>query len=287
MKGSPGVNHRNCVIILIITAVLWSSGGVLIKQLHWNTMAIAGSRSLIASLLILAIMKKPHFNWTFAQVGGALSYSATVIMFVVANKLTTASNAILLQYTSTIYVAILGALILKEKVKPVDCLTIFTTLGGVALFFMGGLTLDKMLGNIVAAASGLSFAFLVIFMRKQKDGSPSESILLGNIITAVAGMPFMFRSAPGASDIANLLVLGVLQLGLPYFLYSIAVKGVTAIEAVIIPIIEPVLSPVWVLIFMGEVPGKLSLIGGGIVLGSLALREVVVKYGMRKLQNTS
>lgn len=268
-------NRFSAVIMLAATAMLWSLGGVLIKWVTWNPLAIAGARSAIASLVLLIVIRKPKINWSGPQIGAALAYAGTVILFVCANKLTTAANAILLQYTAPIYIALFGAWLLKERTKAIDWITIFFVIGGMVLFFVDDLSSGGIWGNILAALSGLSFAFLAIFMRMQKDGSPLESVLLGNILTALIGLPFMFTSMPSISGWTALLILGIFQLGLPYILYSKAIKHVTALEAILIPVLEPILNPVWVLLVLGEKPGLWSLIGGLVVLVSVTARCVV------------
>lgn len=264
--------RTKAIIYLIITAVLWSLGGVLIKSVKWNPIAIAGARSAISSLLILAYIRKPKFTWSSDQILAAIFYAGTVILFVTANKLTTAANAILLQYGAPIYVAILGSIILKERTTISDWITIAVVIFGMFLFFLDELQPGSLLGNIVAILSGIAFALYIIFMRKQKDKSPIESTLLGNILTAIIGLPFMLSSSPTESSWIGIILLGTVQLGLSYILYSIAIKEVTALEAILIPIIEPILNPIWVFLVMGEVPGRWAFIGGAIILASVTLR---------------
>jgi len=263
------------ILYLILTAILWSLGGLLIKSVNSSPLAIAGVRSGISALLILIVMGKPKFNWSKVQIGAALAYAATVLLFVSANKNTTAANAILIQYTAPVYVALLGAWILKEKVKLLDGITIFVALGGMVLFFVDNISTKGLFGNILAAVSGLTFGVFTVMMRMQKEGSPIESVLLGNIITAIIGIPFLFQAMPDVKGWSCLVILGVIQLGLPYILYSKAIKHVTALEASIIPIIEPILNPIWVFLLLGEVPGKWSFIGGLIVLAAITGRCVI------------
>ncbi|MCR4435508.1 MAG: EamA family transporter [Clostridiales bacterium] len=275
LLGEFQVKHSTAILLLVGTALLWSSGGVLIKLVSWNPIAIAGMRSAISALFLLILIRKPRFTWSFPQIAGALSYAATVTLFVSATKMTTAANAILLQYTAPIYVAVLGVWLLKEKIKIVDSITIVFTMGGMVLFFMDNLSIGGMTGNILAVFSGISFALLFIFSRMQKDGSPIETILLGNIITAVVSIPFMFGSMPGASSWLGLILLGVFQLGLAYVLYSIAIKQVTALEAILTSTLEPILNPIWVFLFLGEIPGPWALTGGSIVLVSITARSII------------
>jgi drug/metabolite transporter (DMT)-like permease len=268
------IRHK-AIVFLALSAILWSFGGLFIKLVSWNPMAIAGLRSFIAVLVLLAYVRHPRFTWSFPQMGGAIAYAVTVTLFVLATKLTTAANAILLQYTAPIYVALLGAWFLGERAEWFDWIIILILIGGIALFFLDHLTVGNLLGNGFAILSGISFACLVLFLRKQKNESPIGSIILGNLLTSLVGLPFMFESMPGALSWAGLLFLGVVQLGLSYVLYSEAIKHSTALEAILIPGIEPVLNPIWVFLILGEVPGKWALVGGAIVFVSVTTRSVI------------
>lgn len=260
------------ILFLIITALLWSSGGLLIKLVTWNPVAIAGTRSIIAALVIFAFRRRMKFNWGFAQLGGAVCYTGTVILFVTATKLTTAANAVLLQYTAPLYVAILSYWFLKEKITRSDLLTIAAAFGGMVLFFLDNLSKGGFWGNIIAILSGVAFAGMALFLRKQKDHSPLESVFLGNVLTFLIGFPFMMRSGPDATGWLGLVLLGIFQLGCSYILYSEAIKHVTALEGILIPILEPVLNPIWVFLLLGEKPGRWAIAGGIIVLVSVTLR---------------
>ncbi|MFB3902892.1 MAG: DMT family transporter [Acidobacteriota bacterium] len=271
------ISRRQAIVLLLFAAVFWSLGGLLIKSVQWNPLAIAGCRSAIAAALIALIVRRPNLHWSAVQIGGAFAYAGTVILFVVATRLTTAANAILLQYTAPIYVALLSHWLLREKIRWIDWATIAAALAGMALFFLDSLSPAGFWGNAAAVASGVTFAWLVLLMRKQKGGSTIESVLLGNILTAVLCSPFFFTGFPTQwSDWSVLLTLGLFQLGLSYLLYSLAIKSVTAIEAILIPVIEPILNPVWVLLFLGERPGAWAMAGGAIVLAAVTLRSVAL-----------
>jgi len=260
------------ILYLVLTAVLWSTGGFFIKAVDVSPLAIAGVRSLISALLILATIRKPKFSWSWPQIGAAFAYAATLLLFVVATKLTTSANAILIQYSAPIYAAFLGAWILKERLKPLDIITIFTVLFGIFLFFIDSISFDGFLGNLLAALSGFTFGSFAVLMRMQKEGSPIESVLLGNIIVAAFGLPFLSLQMPDAKGWLYMVIMGVLQLGLPYILYSKAIKHVTALEATLIPVLEPILNPVWVFILVGEAPGKWAIVGGVIVIAAVTGR---------------
>ena len=272
----PGQERKQAILFLVAAATLWSSGGVLIKFISWNPIAIAGARSLIAALVMLVFQRKLHFTWSATQIGGALAYAGTVILFVSANKLTTAANAILLQYTAPVYTALLSVWLLKEKASKLDWLTILVVLGGMSLFFLDQLSVGNIAGNICGILSGVTFALCAVLLRKQKDGSPLESVILGNILTVLIGLPFMFQSAPTSSSWIPLIILGIFQLGISYIFYAAAIRYVTALEAILIPVIEPILNPVWVFLAMGETPGPWAFIGGIIVLFSVTGRCVIV-----------
>jgi len=274
-SGNPNRERPRALVMLLLAAFLWSLGGVLIKVVHWHPMAIAGMRSAIAAVLIRVVFREMTFTWSFDQVGGAVAYALTVLSFVVANKMTTAANVILLQYTAPIHAALFGAWFLRERATRLDWATILFALAGMALFFLDRLTTAGFWGNIVALGSGLSYGWLALFLRRQKSGSPMESVFLGNVLAALAGLPFMFGSVPGTSDWIGLLLLGVVQLGLPYILFAIAIRHVSAVEALLIPMIEPVLNPLWAFLFLAEVPGRMSLLGGLIILGSVIARGAI------------
>jgi drug/metabolite transporter (DMT)-like permease len=208
--------------------------------------------------------------------GGAVAYAVTVILFVVSNKLTTAANAIVLQYTCPVYVAVLAGIMLGERTSLRAWIAVFFTMAGMILFFFDKLTPGGMWGNILSIISGLSLAFLVIFLRRQKNSSPVESILLGNIITVIVCVPFILKSPiPSARGIAALAILGIFQLGLSYILYAFAIKHIPALEAILIPIIEPLLNPLWVYLLIGEKPGLWALAGGAVVLVSVTAYSVI------------
>ena len=276
---STSSQRPKALLLLILTAVLWSSGGLLIKLVPWHPLAIAGMRSAIATLFSLALVRRPKFNWSSTQLGAAVAYAAMVILFVSATKLTTAANAVLLQYTAPVYVALLSGWFLGEKTSRLDWAVLALVMAGMVLFFLDDLSLAGWLGNLLAVISGMATAALVLLLRKQKDGSTIESVFLGNALTALIGLPFYFLGgpAPGAAGWLILMLLGVFQLGLSYALYTWSIKHVTALEGILVPIIEPVLNPVWVFLRLGERPGPWALAGGAVVILTVILRCVLTE----------
>ncbi|MCK4924337.1 MAG: DMT family transporter [Spirochaetes bacterium] len=283
MSNDTRTHHPLSVISLVVTAVLWSSGGVLIKLIDWNPLAIAGMRSAVAAALIMIVVRKPKFHFSPVQIGGAISFSATVICFVSATKLTTAANAILLQYTAPVYTALFAWRFLGERTSWVDWATIAVVFGGVTLFFLDDLSRGGYIGNILALLAGVAHAWLGLFLRKQKDASPYESILLGNMLTAVIGLPFMLGASLSILDWTGLALLGVFQLGFSYILYAYAIKRVRALDAMLIFMIEPILSPIWVFLVVGESPGRWAIVGGAVVIISVTIRSIHALGGSGRL----
>jgi drug/metabolite transporter (DMT)-like permease len=268
--------RTRAVLCLLVCALLWSTGGVLIKGVDVHPLALSGTRSAIATLFMWAVLRRPRFTWSRTQIAGALAYGVTVLLYVSAVKLTTAANAILLQYTAPIYIALFGAFFLHEKATWIDWLSIVITLGGMALFFREGLASKNLVGDLLALASGLTFAFMNMLLRKQKAGSPLESVLLGNALAAAIGLPFLSRGLPTLQGWGSLLLLGVFQLGLSYVLYSMAIKHVTAMEGVLFSTLEPIINPIWVMLLIGERPSAWAVVGGALVLSAVAGRGVLL-----------
>ncbi|UCG38008.1 MAG: EamA family transporter [bacterium] len=275
--------RREAALLMLVGAALcWSLGGVLIKWVQLDAMAIAGGRSAIAAVVVFLAFPRMKITGSFYQLVGAAAYTATMITFVIANKMTTAANAILLQYTAPAWVALFGAWFLKERTNRRDLATISLVTGGMILFFLERLTVSGFWGNMVAVVSGFSFAWLILLTRRQKEATPYGSILIGNIVTALVCLPFMLRKAPDAEGWAGLILLGVVQLGMAYVFFGIATRYVTALDAAIILLIEPVLNPVWTFLGVGEVPSLLSVMGGAVILGAVTFRAARPQQGARR-----
>lgn len=267
--------HSRAIIFLVLAALLWSTGGFFIKWVDWNPMAISGGRSTISAVVIaVAFRHNLKITWSPLQLTGALAYALTVTLFVVANKMTTAANAILLQYTAPIHVALLSAWLLNEHPTRRDWLTIIAVFFGMLLFFFQQMSPGNLIGNLCALFTGFTFALFIVLLRKQRGASPAASVFLGNILTALAGLPFMVDSLPSVSGWFGLMFLGVFQLGMAYVLYTFAIAHVTAMEAILITLIEPVLNPFWVFILIGEIPAWTSLTGGLIIIGAVTARQL-------------
>lgn len=269
-------DHTKSVALLVGAALCWSLGGVLLKSVDWPPFAVGGGRGLIAAIFLLLVTGRSlKFKWGVLPIATAVAYTGCTVLFAAATKLTTAANAILLQYTAPVYVALLAAWLLKERPRRADWITMAIVFIGMAIFFYDGLRLNDLAGILLAIASGISFAFMIVLLRMQKDGAPLGSIILGNFMAFFIGLPSMIGAPfPDTGSIMALLLLGIVQLGFAYLLYARAIRHVTALEGVLIPVVEPILNPLWVMLVIGEKPSPLALFGGSIVLGAVTWRAI-------------
>jgi drug/metabolite transporter (DMT)-like permease len=275
VPGATMKPHIRAFLYLLMAAALWSLGGVLIKGIPWPALTLAGIRSLVALCFFILYRRGWKIRFTPVMVAGALAYALTLISFVAATKMTTAANAILLQYTAPVYVALFGIWFLKETVNWTDIGTMGIVLGGMGLFFLDKLSTTGFLGNLIAIFSGLCFGWLVLLLRKQKEGTPLDTVILGNLLVVLFCLPFMTRLDARPAHWIGIIILGVLQIAVAYILYTLAIREVRAIEAVLITTLEPILNPIWVFLFLGEKPGQWALLGGSLVVGAILLHQLL------------
>jgi drug/metabolite transporter (DMT)-like permease len=270
---------RGAVFAVMGAALLWSSGGLFIKIAPMPALAIAFGRALVTSVFYLFVIrpKMAGARWTTAA-----AYAGTIITFVMATKLTTAANAIFLQYTGPAYVLLLSPWLLKEKLRRIDLACVGLSLAGMSLFFVGKVEEGQVAGNLLAAASGVFFALAVVLLRRDASRGAADalpSMMLGNVLAAALTLPFAARALPSLTlaGVLVLLYLGVVQVGIAYVLFARGLKRVPAAEASLISMLEPVLNPVWVMLGTGETPGRWALAGGAVVVASVVLRAFVVQ----------
>ena len=260
------------------TAFLWSIAGLFIKIIDWNPFAIAGVRSLIASMVIFLYVRHPRFHLSFPQIAASIANAATMLLFVSANKTTTAANAILLQYCAPVFTVFVSAIFLKERTRVEQFAAFPLVVAGMIFMFFDELGEGKLFGNVLAIMSAITFSFYFVFMRMQKDGSPLESILLSHWLTAgICIIISLFLPVPSITlqSLAAITVLGVVQIGLSAILFSLAIKRVSAVQANLIAVIEPVFNPIWVFFAIGEAPGIHALIGGGIIVLAITAASII------------
>ncbi|HYS11035.1 MAG TPA: EamA family transporter [Myxococcales bacterium] len=269
---------RRAVLAVAGAAILWSTGGLFIKVAPMPALAVACGRSLVAGLFYLALLRP---DLRAARWSTAAAYAGCIITFVSATKLTTAANAIFLQYTGPAYVLLLSPFLLDEPFRPIDGVCVALSLAGMSLFFVGRIETGQALGNLLAIASGVFFALAIVLLRREAKsgrGDALPSTTLGNLLAAAVTLPWALKAAPEILTLrggAVLLYLGIVQLGLAYFLFVRGVRRVPAAEASLISMLEPVLNPVWVLIGFGEKPGPWAIAGGAIVVAAVVVRTLV------------
>lgn len=264
--------------MLLTAAVFLSTSGLFIKLISWQPLAILSGRSLLAAIVFfvyLAYQRQLTYRWTRLQVVGAVAYVSTQLLFIMATKLTTAADAIFLQYAAPLYVVLLGYWFLGERPQRADLLTMPVIFLGMLLFFGQALSFEGMLGNILAVLSGVTMAVMIVCLRAQKGGVPANTIMLGNIIGFLVGLPFLLQETFAASDVAIIVYLGLFQLGIPFLMYTAAVRQLQALETALIVSLEPILNPIWVFLVLDEVPGQLALLGGALVVGAVAVRAFI------------
>ena len=263
------------IIEMLVCATLWSIAGIFIKLIPWNGFAVAGMRSLIAGATIAVYMLIARHRFVLSKktfLAGALS-ACVYTCFDSEKKLTTAANAIVLQFTSPVFIVIFTALIYKTRIRKADAAVVTLTLLGIALFFFDQLQPGYVLGNFVAIAAGMFMAGMFMAVGELEGEQRFSGILIGQCLTFLVGLPFILVTKPVFTTTATLsiLTLGVFQLGISYILYVKSSRYCPPLACCLLGAVEPLLNPVWVLIFDGEKPGIFALIGGVIVVVSITL----------------
>ena len=275
--------HQKGIVAVLAAALLWSTGGIFIKLVTFDAMQISFFRGLFAAIVFVIIFKKEIFyanGFTFIN---AVLYSAILILFVLATKMTTAANAIFLQYTAPIYVLIFEPLINKTKYEKINIITITVCFIGMIMFFLSKLSPGFKEGNIIALLSGVAYAAFLLGMRKNKKEYQFSSIFYGNIIVSLICLPYIFNLTN--INVPNILMvsyLGVFQIGIAYAVFSYGLRRVYAIEASLISMIEPVLNPVWVFLGYGEIPSITAIIGGIIIISAISIRTFILEAPIMK-----
>lgn len=263
------------IIEMLICATLWSIAGIFIKLIPWNGFAVSGMRSLISGATIALYMLIARHRFVLSKktfLAGVFS-ACVYTCFVCANKLTTAANAIVLQFTSPVFIVVFTALIYKTRIRKADAAVVTLTLLGIALFFFDQLKPGYILGNFVAIAAGMFMAGMFMAVGELEGEQRFSGILIGQCLTFLVGLPFIIATKPVFTPTATLsiLILGVFQLGISYILYVRASRYCPPLACCLLGAMEPLLNPVWVMIFDGETPGIFALIGGVIVVVSITL----------------
>ena len=267
--------ENKAIVEMLICATLWSIAGIFIKLLPWNGFAVAGLRSLVAgaTIAIYMLFTRRRFVFDRRTILSGILTGCVYTCFAVSNKLTTAANAIVLQFTSPVFIVVFSALIYKTRVKKADMLVVLFTLAGIALFFFDQLKPGYILGNCVAILAGMFMAGMFMAVGELKGDARLSAVFIGQCFTFLVGLPFIIATKPEFTLIstASILVLGVFQLGIAYILYVHASDYCPPLACCLLGAVEPLLNPVWVFLFNGERPGIFALVGCVIVVVSITL----------------
>jgi len=277
-------NTKSGILCVFLAASLFATGGLLIKLTPWSAMAINGGRSLISSVLIALYMAatKQRIQLSKGVVLGALATFLTCTLFIFSNKLTTAANAIILQFTAPVFLIVFLAIFFHEKPHRLDIITCLIVLLGIGCFFLDSLSTGNYLGDFIALISGISYAG--VFMLNRLPGAhPLSSVVLGHGLCALVGLPAMLRETDySPSTLLWILLLGVFQMALAYILLCHGLKFVSPVTSSLITGIEPILSPILVmLVFPSERLSPFAIAGAVLVVATILVYNVLKARQLR------
>lgn len=268
-------SQKKGMILMVICSMMWSISGVFIKSIPWNPIAISGWRSLFAALVFFFYMRWRRYKLVVNKQTLLCGFmlTATMFLYIFACKMTTSANAIILQSASPIFIMLLGTAFLGHRYRKSEYALVLVVLSGIALFFLDQLTPGGMAGNLLALISGVTLgAMFLMSNRLPDDQSAQSALMLGHIFTLAVGVPAsLFIGTPvTVRSAVYIVILGIVQLGIPYVLYGIAVRICTPLTCSLIGMLEPLFNPVWVLLVIGEKPGPWALLGGAVVMISVS-----------------
>ncbi len=284
------------ILFIVAAALLWSTGSLFIKSTPLTAFELSFGRSLFAAATIAYFTRREGFGINGVTAIAAVLYAALLLLFVIANKLTTAANAIFLQYTAPVYVLIFEPLMYKEKFRTRDISIVVACLCGMSLFFVGKLRPQDVSGNLTALASGVCFAFFLLLLRhpRAQAVNRASSAIYGNILLCIVCALLLWHGdAPsyisdggtvGLKDFVVVAYLGVVQIGVAYTLFTLGIaRGVRSLDAGIVAYIEPVLNPVWVFLFLNERPSAWAILGGALIITAVITHTILSSRAARNL----
>jgi drug/metabolite transporter, DME family len=281
MESKSGMLPR---LMIVGAAVLFSTGGAAIKACSLGAWQVASFRSGVAALVMLALLPAARRGWRGRTFVVGLAYAATMVLYVGANKLTTAANTIFLQGTAPLYILLLGPWLLGERARRRDLWFMAALAGGLILFFVGAqpryaTAPSPALGNVLGAFAGVSWGLTIIGLRwlgREEDGNggaAAAAVACGNLLALLVCLPAALPVASATmTDWLVIVYLGVFQIGLAYVLLTAGMRSVSALETSLLLLVEPVLNPAWAWLAHGEAPGLFSHLGGATIIGSTGLK---------------
>ncbi|MDP9361203.1 MAG: DMT family transporter [Acidobacteriota bacterium] len=267
--------RRKGILLIVAAALLWSTGGIGIKAIADSALKVTFYRSLFAAIGLMLFLGRSVWGrrqWmsTTAFAIAIVSYAACLTSFVIATKWTTAANAIFLQYAGVVWVLLFSPLVVREPMRARDAITIAVAFGGMALFFVGRFEARGMAGNAMALVSSVFFAALILVLRREQQAAQA-AVTWGNVACALAVLPFVAHDLPLAPrSFAVLAFLGVFQIASAYVLFVRGLAYVSATQASLTGMLEPVSNPIWVFLFLGERPSVYTVAGAVVVLAAIA-----------------
>jgi len=282
--NESGMGTLAPIWFVVIAVLLWSTGGLFIKWSTLSAAALSGARALFAAATVMLLTRREGFRFNLVTLIAAVFYAALLYLFVRATMLTSAANAIFLQYTAPVYILLAEPFFYKEKYRGRDFLVVACCIVGMSLFFVGQLRPQDVEGNLTALGSGLCFAIFYLLLRhpRAREVNRASSVIYGNLLLGLVTLPAIIKGAHDftAQNIAIAAYLGIVQLGIAYTLLTLGVaRGVKSLDAGIIGYIEPVLNPVWVFLFLRERPSNWALLGGAIIIAAVALHTIRGRKG--------
>jgi DME family drug/metabolite transporter len=276
MTAVRPVSHSAGRLLIAGAALLWSTGGLAIKLAPLPALGVVFWRSLLSAVFMIIVFRPSRERWMRASLPTVVVYAAMILSFVSATKMTTAANAIFLQYSGPLYVLVFAPFLLKEPFRRADAVAVLVALFGMSLFFVGRLERGALAGNLMGVLSGVFFGGTILFLRRDATRDAIPSVLAGNLLAAAVALPFAWgRLGLDAKGLALVLFLGIVQMGVSYILFLKGLTAVPAAEASLLGMLEPMFNPLWAFLGLGERPAPWALLGGAIVLIAVAARALV------------
>ncbi len=290
------LHYLKGVILLAVAGILWSMGGALIKWVSLDAYQVSFWRSLFAFITLVWITRPRKISWEWLNLAAAFSYALTLLFFVIGTKMTTAANAIFLQYTAPLYIVGLSFFLFKEKFLREELITMIFCIIGITLFFSDQVDFTDYIGMLWSLASGIAYAAFIVFSKKRNSGHYSEPvmlsaffcmiisgfIMLGNGIKEDSlGTHFMFNWEDGLI----LAFLGIFQIGIPCYLYMKGLHAVTSLEAGLITMVEPICNPIWAFLLISEIPSTNTLLGGGVIIIAVLIHTWITYIQSQRRKN--
>jgi drug/metabolite transporter (DMT)-like permease len=269
---------------VLAAAILFSTGGAGIKAAAFSGVQVSALRSGIAAMALMLLVQR-RLTMSPRVLGVGAVYAATLTLFVLSTKLTTAANAIFLQSTAPLYLLLLSPWLLQERFHRRDTLYLCGVAAGLILCFLGQPVAtmtapNPILGNTLGVACSIVWALTLLglrYLEKNRDrpGTSVDAVIIGNLLASVVALPFAWPM-PRASAIewATIVYLGVFQIAIAYVFLTRAVQKLSALEVSLLLLLEPVLNPAWTWLIRGEHPGAWTIAGGAIIIAATAIKSV-------------